>query len=207
MYGPGGIEASNLSQNTGFQQQMLGLSQLGNQQQQAYFNAAVNANNPSSIANQLFASTYGPTNQGGYLGYQQGQAIRGAQAGQAAQGEMNSQAYQQNLNDIAAQYGYQRQQAGLGQQQSQLQSTLQSQQFANTAAANNISGQQLLAQLQQGMQQIGITGQQNQEQIISSVGQDFQQLPGAVSQVLSQVANAGGIPSIWAGMATGKSGG
>lgn len=193
-----GIQASNLSTNTGLQQQQIDLSNLSNQQQQAYFNAAQNALNPSSIANQLFASTYGPTNQGGYLGYQQGQAVRGAQAGQAAQGEVNTQGYAQNLQDIAANYGYQRQQAGLGQQQNILQSIMQSQAFQNTARANNISTQQLANQFTQGMASIGVQGEQNYNQLLGALGQDFTQLPQATQQIVNAAATAGGIPGPWA---------
>jgi hypothetical protein len=149
-YGPQGYLAGQLQTNTGLQQQLLGISELSNTQQQ-----------------QAAESQFGTQIQN-YLG------------GQAAAGAASTSANRSGLQTLST---------------SQI---LQSEQFKNTAAANNISGQQLANQLTQGMQQLGITGEQNKQQILQAAAQGYQNLPTGLAQLISSVASAGGVANIWA---------
>lgn len=173
MYGPGGVQATELQQSTQLQGAQLQNQLAGNQISQ------------QGIEQQLGIETgqYGLQQQ--LAGIQQGQlaynlpiAESQAQSQGAATGTLGSKGYEQRYGQIGEQYqvssaelANQLAGQGLTYQGEQLSAANQKAQLANTAAGLGISQQQLQAQLSSGMTQIGIQGQQQQDQLFQQAAQ------------------------------------
>lgn len=112
-----------------------------------------------------------------------------------AQGQLGIQSSQEQ-NQIA-QLG--NQQTQLGQTQTLAQQNLQNKQLQEAAAANGISGQELLSGLQSGQQATGLQGQQSAQGILQGVAQGVGTLDATTASDYSQIAAAGGIGNLFGG--------
>jgi len=176
-----------LQQQTGtsLAQNLLAGQNIGVQEQQNELSAQL-----ATALQGINTQQYGLTQQG--LKEQQQQATYGYQTGKAQQlsagaasGVAGSPGQAQAMQTLGKQYGWsqadiarQMKQAKLGYQSSteqyqvgQQQTALQQQSLENLAKSNGLSAQQLHQQLANGLNQLGLSGYINIEQLESQIGQ------------------------------------
>ena len=187
-YGPGGVLQGQLE--TQYQQSAAQnqLSLQGIQAQQQY----------AGISNPIEQQQYKLGQEQNANTYQQN--ILGNNQAISASGAANTTGQKEAASQNALIYGpngFNAVNAQLGQQQTLAGQNLQNTQLQEAAKANGLSGQELLTGLQQGIQNLGMTGATNANQILSSLGQDYSQLGAGEAALYSQIGTAGGIPQIF----------
>jgi hypothetical protein len=200
-----GLEQAGIGENQlGIQQQQLGNQAAGLQTQQGFTTAEYNLNQqqyPEQLAEAALQ------NKQATLQLNAQQATTGTsltEGGKLAQSAQKQQ-YGWQVQDInrAQQLAGLQQQAGLAGTQTSLSDIALSQQnLEQTAAANGVSVQQLLAQWQQGLQQLGIQGDPTQlyTQYLAQQGNQVQGLGSAAGAIgllspgsLASAGQAGGL--------------
>ena len=173
MYGPGGVQATQLQQSTGLQGQQLSNQLAGNQISQQGIAEQLGIEGQQFGLQQQLAGV-----QQGQLTYNEGLQHSQTQVQGAATGTLDTQGYAQKQGAIGEQYDVSSAELanqvagqGLTYKGEQLSAGNQTAQLANTAAGLGISQQQLQAQLASGMTQIGIQGQQQQDTLFQQAAQ------------------------------------
>lgn len=199
-----GLEQAGIGENQNvISQQQLANQRAGLETQQGFTTAEYNLNQqqyPEQLAEAALA------NQQGQLALNSQQATTGTsltEGGKLAQTAQKEQ-YGWQVQDInrAQQLSSLQQQAGLAGTQTSLSDIALSQQnLEQAAAANGVSVQQLVAQWQQGLQQLGINADPTQlyTQYLSQQGSQVQGLGAAAGQI--------GLLSPGSMLAGGQSGG
>ena len=200
-----GLEQAGIGENQlGIQGQQLANQAQGLQTQQGFTTAEYNLNQqqyPEQLAEAALQ------NKQATLALNAQQATTGTsltEGGKLAQSAQKQQyGWQQQDINRAQQLAGLQQQAGLAGTQTSLSDIALSQQnLEQTAQANGVSVQQLLAQWQQGLQQLGIQGDPTQlyTQYLSQQGSQVQGLGSAAGQIgllspgsLASAGQAGGL--------------